>query len=146
MGWQKGLLSALFLTIPCETLGLPSGSPSFTHRSCNSNPHCWQMFQLVTQDRRQDYLVTVASSRDFTCHPCNGKMVQFYPGFLTVVVQHCPSLLALPLAPIASVVHLLGSPVFLDPNQFLLEDCDSCLFDRSCSEFHACSLTITFLI
>lgn len=96
MGWQEALLSALSLPIPWErtSLGLPSGSPSFTlqfesHQPLASNPHHWQMFQLVTQDRRQDCLGMVALSRDFTCCPCNGKMVKFYLGFLTVVAQHC---------------------------------------------------------
>lgn len=51
------------------------------------------------------------------------------------------SLSALPLADTISVINLLGSPVLLDPNQLLLEDHGFCLLERSCSEFHACSLT-----
>ena len=95
MGGQEALLIPLSLPIHWETLRLPpSGSPSFTlqfenHWPHASNAHHWQMFQLGKQHRRQGCLMTVASRRDFTCCPSDGKVLRFYLGFLTAVMQRC---------------------------------------------------------
>lgn len=99
MDWEETLKSAFSLSIPWETFRLHSGSPSF----CLQFENHGQIFQRVTHCRRQDWLVTEALSRDFTCCPCHGEVLRFYLGFLTVchntvsqqcvtvVSQHCLS-------------------------------------------------------
>lgn len=119
MGLEETLISAFFLSIPWETFRLHSGLPSF----CLQFENHGQIFQRVTHCRRQDWLVTEALSRDFTCCPCPGEVLRFYLGFLTVCHNAvCPPLSALFLTHTASVRHLLASLLFLDPREFLMED------------------------